>query len=319
MEFGKKIANLRKMKKVTQMQLAEYLSVNPQTVSRWEAEGGTPDVTLLPKIASFFGISLDELFGMTDMEQINNLVYKYSVLRDEKSFEEVMRSIDIALDSLRGEMEGARTDVKEDIQQKMELLKSWKVHIYIQKSRGALEEAEKELNELRKELDLENPLYMPMKLQKQQFRIQMGETASIIKNVKTDWEKQKSFETLCYYMSALYDAQRSDVLLQLWEQDDVQKFVCEVNSENEGLWHMMFDSAYMERDLEFFERYHNQFRKSVSEQSVFEMEWTQVKLYKALHMDEEKTILKKLLQDKIKNLGFNEYIKDRYSKKIEEL
>ena len=38
MELGKKIAALRKMKKVTQTQLAEYLSVNPQPVSRWEAE-----------------------------------------------------------------------------------------------------------------------------------------------------------------------------------------------------------------------------------------------------------------------------------------
>ena len=51
MDFGKRIAELRKLKKATQAQLAEYLTVNPQTVSRWEAEGGTPDVMLLPKIA----------------------------------------------------------------------------------------------------------------------------------------------------------------------------------------------------------------------------------------------------------------------------
>ena len=125
MELGKRIAELRKMKKVTQAQLAEYLSVNPQTVSRWEVEGGTPDVMLLPKIASFFEVSLDELFGMTDMDYINNLVYKYSVLRDEKSFEEVMRSIDVALNS-----------TEENRLQ----LQAWKVHIYIQKSRNALEQ-----------------------------------------------------------------------------------------------------------------------------------------------------------------------------------
>ena len=83
-EFGKRIAALRKAHKVTQAQLAEYLSVQPQTISRWEAEGGIPDVTLLPQIALFFGITLDELFGMTTMEQIDRLVYKYSVLRDER-------------------------------------------------------------------------------------------------------------------------------------------------------------------------------------------------------------------------------------------
>lgn len=62
LELGKKIAFLRKMQKVTQTQLAEYLAVQPQTISRWETEGGMPDITFLPKIAIFFGISLDELF-----------------------------------------------------------------------------------------------------------------------------------------------------------------------------------------------------------------------------------------------------------------
>ena len=47
LEFGKKIAALRKMQGVTQVQLADYLMVQPQTVSRWESEGGTPDIMLL--------------------------------------------------------------------------------------------------------------------------------------------------------------------------------------------------------------------------------------------------------------------------------
>ena len=63
LEFGKKIAALRKMLGVTQVQLADYLMVQPQTISRWETEGGMPDVTLLPKIATFFNISMDDLFG----------------------------------------------------------------------------------------------------------------------------------------------------------------------------------------------------------------------------------------------------------------
>ena len=193
MELGKKIASLRKNKNVTQAQLAEYLSVNPQTVSRWEAEGGTPDVMLLPKISSFFGVSLDELFGMTDMEQVNHLVYKYSVLRDEKSFEEVMHSMELALDSLYVELEETKEN-QEEILRNIQQIKAWKVHIYIQKSRGALEKAEQELDELRKEITPENPLYLPLKLQKQQFRIQMGETVRILKETKEAWDKNPSFE-----------------------------------------------------------------------------------------------------------------------------
>ena len=59
LEFGKKIAALRKMQGVTQVQLADYLMVQPQTISRWESEGGTPDVMLLPKIATFFNITME--------------------------------------------------------------------------------------------------------------------------------------------------------------------------------------------------------------------------------------------------------------------
>ena len=61
--IGEKIAALRKEKQITQTELAEYLYLTPQTVSRWEVGSGTPEISLLPKIASFFGISIDELFG----------------------------------------------------------------------------------------------------------------------------------------------------------------------------------------------------------------------------------------------------------------
>ena len=304
MEFGKRIAELRKMKKVTQAQLAEYLSVNPQTVSRWEAEGGTPDIMLLPKIASFFEVSLDELFGMTDMEYINNLVYKYSVLRDEKSFEEVMRSIDVAMNSAE----------EERLQ-----LQAWKVHIYIQKSRAALENAEAELDALLKDVPKEHVLYLPLKLQKQQFRIQMGESAFVVKTAKKEWEEEKKIETLNCYMAALYDAQRSADILSLWEQKYVQKIVCCINAENENLWLMMFESAYMEINLEFFIKYKMIFKEKASPNALFQMEWILAKMYSILDMKNDKTELKKKLLKEIENLEYNDFWKERQIKEIKQL
>lgn len=53
--IGEKIAALRKAKNITQTQLAEYLFLVPQTISKWEVGNGTPDVTLLPRIADFSG------------------------------------------------------------------------------------------------------------------------------------------------------------------------------------------------------------------------------------------------------------------------
>lgn len=69
------IANLRKAKGYTQEELANAVGVSAQAVSKWEC-GGLPDVTLIPSIAQFLGITSDDIFG------ISGNVYK----ANEKSF-----------------------------------------------------------------------------------------------------------------------------------------------------------------------------------------------------------------------------------------
>ncbi|MCI9193851.1 MAG: helix-turn-helix transcriptional regulator [Acutalibacter muris] len=110
LSIGEKIALLRKRKDVTQTQLAEYLFLAPQTVSRWESGGGTPDIALLPKIAAFFGISIDELFGATSLERTADLVSKYSVLRDDRSFREAMDYIDSQLQTINAALSSGSGD-----------------------------------------------------------------------------------------------------------------------------------------------------------------------------------------------------------------
>ena len=67
-KLGNKIKELRKAKNISQEILAEYLGVSFQAVSKWENEAGLPDVTLIPAIASFFEVSMDELFDYNRME-----------------------------------------------------------------------------------------------------------------------------------------------------------------------------------------------------------------------------------------------------------
>jgi len=71
MKIGAKIKKLRIENAVTQDTLATAIGVTPQAISRWEAEGGYPDITLLPAIADFFSVSIDELLGykMSEREQ----------------------------------------------------------------------------------------------------------------------------------------------------------------------------------------------------------------------------------------------------------
>lgn len=60
--IGKQIAALRKERGIKQEELAGYVGVTAQAVSKWE-NGGVPDTELIPKIADFFGVSIDALFG----------------------------------------------------------------------------------------------------------------------------------------------------------------------------------------------------------------------------------------------------------------
>ena len=63
LDLGNNIRQLRRRDKRTQEQLAEALGVTSQAVSRWESGGSYPDMNLIPSIANFFGVSIDELFG----------------------------------------------------------------------------------------------------------------------------------------------------------------------------------------------------------------------------------------------------------------
>ena len=67
-KLGEKIKSLRKQQNISQEVFAGYLGVSFQAVSKWENGNTMPDVTLIPAIASFFGVSTDELFDFNLFE-----------------------------------------------------------------------------------------------------------------------------------------------------------------------------------------------------------------------------------------------------------
>ena len=66
LDLGNNIRQLRRRDKRTQEALADALGVTSQAVSRWESGGSYPDMQLIPSIANFFGVTIDELFGYTN-------------------------------------------------------------------------------------------------------------------------------------------------------------------------------------------------------------------------------------------------------------
>ncbi len=73
--IGERIAHYRKLNAMTQEELAQRLNLSTQAVSKWEQKITSPDIMLLPELASIFNISIDELFGKkVDSEPVFNLV-----------------------------------------------------------------------------------------------------------------------------------------------------------------------------------------------------------------------------------------------------
>ena len=73
MNIGNKIRELRKQRGITQEQLAESIGISFQAVSKWENNIALPDITLVPVLASYFGVYMDELFDF-NLKEIEHAV-----------------------------------------------------------------------------------------------------------------------------------------------------------------------------------------------------------------------------------------------------
>lgn len=91
--LAERIYESRKGLGITQEVLAEKLGITPQSVSRWENGQSRPDVDMLPRLAAFFGITVDALFGY----QAENLkIAQYKEISKQKTFQTdfVSRSVE---------------------------------------------------------------------------------------------------------------------------------------------------------------------------------------------------------------------------------
>ncbi len=94
--IGSKIRELRKERNISQEVLAQFLGVSFQAVSKWEVGTAMPDIMLIPAIASFFGVSTDELFDYDRMQiekKVEEIVTEAAELRcsDPRKAEKILR------------------------------------------------------------------------------------------------------------------------------------------------------------------------------------------------------------------------------------
>lgn len=92
--FGKNLKNLRRERNLTQENVADILGVSFQSVSKWERGESYPDITMLPVIASFFKVSVDDLLGVNEAEneeKIQQYLYDAGCLTDHKAALEIAK------------------------------------------------------------------------------------------------------------------------------------------------------------------------------------------------------------------------------------
>ena len=94
--LGKKIAQLRRQKGMTQDTLAEKMGVSPQAVSKWENDQTCPDISLLPALARLFEVTVDELLS-------NEATPAVSVLPKEEIADLSKRILRIVVESQQGD------------------------------------------------------------------------------------------------------------------------------------------------------------------------------------------------------------------------
>lgn len=91
--LSENISELRRKKNITQEELAEFMGVTKASVSKWERGSSLPDILLIPQLASYFDVTVDELMGYCPQlsgEQIKAAYHRLAAEFAGKPFEEVM-------------------------------------------------------------------------------------------------------------------------------------------------------------------------------------------------------------------------------------
>ena len=94
--IGDVIKCLRRKKDITQEELSEILGVSCQSVSRWENNACYPDIELLPTIANFFGITVDNLLGVNEVMEAKKVEKYLSDFQDAISCGNIEECVRIA-------------------------------------------------------------------------------------------------------------------------------------------------------------------------------------------------------------------------------
>ena len=113
---------LRKEKGITQEELANVFNVTSQSVSKWELGLSCPDISVLPEIAEYYKVSIDELLGYKPMTSINSVYIQiksfFQTIKDDGEYMDAVFRISRLCASMEGFSEKEKVSIESLIQGK---------------------------------------------------------------------------------------------------------------------------------------------------------------------------------------------------------
>ena len=294
------ISKYRKENGVTQAELAEYLGVSPQAVSKWEQEASIPDVYLIPKIAFFFGITIDTLFGTSDLETTDLLVSKYSILRNDKNYKEAKDSIDSLLEMNSENLKALALLCRLEYQRS---------HEFLIKSKEACEKLQNLSS------GKEDSWKKRATIQLMRINTMLG-NLEFIDEYKQKFEESKTidnFNDLIVALSLGNSQQYEEVLriantyIDLFSQEDQQK-----------IYPTLMDIAYSLGDIEYVKKCFTAITEPGNSTSqIFNSWWLLWKTYNKIGDIKETERCKKELLKQLPSQNYNEYVYEEMRKHLE--
>ena len=99
--IGNNLKKLRRSRDLTQEEVAAHLGISFQAISKWERGEGYPDITILPALASYFDVSVDELIGVDEISSANRLDEINRKWKENRSLGKHKENVELMRSSLK--------------------------------------------------------------------------------------------------------------------------------------------------------------------------------------------------------------------------
>lgn len=253
-----------------------------------------PDVYLIPKIASFFGITIDQLYGVSNIENATLLVDKYGVMKQEQLYFEANDALSTLLVSNPDDVDSLYQLAK------LEFIRA-----------NAIIEKNMEISERVLELSPEtSTLHKFSEVALMKKSAALGDF-SFVDEMRLKFQQEKNAKTFNNYVLALLSKHQYHKILALSERyfnsfSDKDQYLIAPN---------LMETAFLLDDMKATRFYFDVICQSADGPQIFSAWWIMWKIYKKHNLNLEANQCIKRIKDLLPEQGYSDY----RMKRLEEL